>query len=82
MSFGVGLKCSSDLRVWHRLAAAAPIQPLTWQLPYAAGATLRRKKSQFQYYLPALISPEFVLGTKVHSSQGSHSLSGRTFMAL
>jgi len=27
-----------------RPAAAAPIQPLGWELPYAAGAALKRKK--------------------------------------
>ena len=36
-SFGVGCRCSSDLSLlwlWHRLAAAAPIQPLAWEPPY------------------------------------------------
>ena len=26
--------------LWRRLAAAAPIQPLAWELPYAIGAAL------------------------------------------
>ena len=29
--------------LWHRLAAVAPIQPLAWELPYAADAALKRK---------------------------------------
>ena len=34
------------LWLWHRLAAAAaaPIQPLTWERPYAVGTALKRKK--------------------------------------
>ena len=29
---------------WCRLAAAAPIQHLAWELPYATGTTLKRQK--------------------------------------
>ena len=29
---------------WFRPAATAPIQPLAWELPYAAGAALKSKK--------------------------------------
>ena len=32
------------LRLWHRPADAALIQPLTWEPPYAAGAVLKKKK--------------------------------------
>ena len=28
-------------------AAAAPIRPLAWELPYALGAALKKKKSDF-----------------------------------
>ena len=31
------------LWVWCRLAAAGLIQPLAWELPYAAGAALKRQ---------------------------------------
>ena len=37
MSCGVGDRCCSDLALlwlWHRPEAAAPIQPLAWELPY------------------------------------------------
>ena len=34
------------LWLWHRLAAAALIQPLAWELPYAIGAALRKKKKK------------------------------------
>ena len=30
--------------LWLRLAAAALIQPLAWELPYVTGAAIQRKK--------------------------------------
>ena len=41
MSCGVGCRCDSDpvlLWLWRRLVATAPIGPLAWEPPYAAGA--------------------------------------------
>ena len=41
MSCGVGCRLGSDpalLWLWRRLAATAPIRPLAWEPPYAAGA--------------------------------------------
>ena len=32
------------LWLWHRLSATALIGPLAWELPYAAGAALKRQK--------------------------------------
>ena len=46
MSCGVGRSCGLDptlLWLWHRLAAVAPIRPLAWEPPYAAGAALKTK---------------------------------------
>ena len=42
----MGCHCGWDpalllLWLWHRLAAAAPIQPLAWELPYATGAAIK-----------------------------------------
>ena len=34
------------LWLWHRPAAAAPIRPLAWDPPYAAGAALKRNKTK------------------------------------
>ena len=31
------------LRLWYRLAAIAPIQPLAWELPYVVGVAIKRK---------------------------------------
>ena len=46
VSCGVGHRCSDLvlLWLWRRPAAVAPIQPLAWELPCAAGAALKRKK--------------------------------------
>ena len=47
VSCGVSHRCSSNLAfLWlqHRLAAAALIQPLAWELPCAMGAALKKKK--------------------------------------
>ena len=47
MSCGVGCRRRSDLEfvwLWYRPAATALILPLAWELPYAEGAALQRKK--------------------------------------
>ena len=48
---GVAVGCGCDLYLallwlWYRLAAAAPIQPLVWELPYVVGVTLKRPKKK------------------------------------
>ena len=45
MSCGVGHRRSLDLALlWRRPAAAAPIIPLAWELPYATHEALKRKE--------------------------------------
>ena len=47
MSCGVGCRHSLDpalLWLWHRPEATAPIGPLAWEPPYAAGAALEMAK--------------------------------------
>ena len=47
MSCGVVYRCASDLALlwlWRRPVAAAPIGPLAWEPPYAAGTALTRTK--------------------------------------
>ena len=47
MSCGVGDRRGSDpvlLWLWHRLASTAPIRPLAWETPYAAGSGPRKGK--------------------------------------
>ena len=49
MSCGVGLRHGLDhalLWLWCRPAATAPIRPLAWEPPYAAGAALEDKKAK------------------------------------
>ena len=49
VSCGVGCRCGSDpalLWLWYRLVATAPIRPLAWEPPYAAGAAQEMAKRQ------------------------------------
>ena len=49
MSYGVGHRGSSDpvlLWLWRRPVATAPIRPLGWESPYAAGAALEKAKKK------------------------------------
>ena len=49
MSYGVGCRHGSDpelLWLWHRPVAAAPIQPLAWEPPYAKGEAQEMAKRQ------------------------------------
>ena len=49
MSRGVGCRWGSDLALlwlWCRLVATAPIRPLAWETPYAAGVALKKKKKK------------------------------------
>ena len=49
MSYDVGRRRGSDpalLWLWHRLAATAPIRPLAWEPPYAAGTAQEMAKRQ------------------------------------
>ena len=59
MSWGVGHRCSSDpelLWLWCRPGATAPIWPLAWELPYAAGADLKRPKKKKCWEFPSWLS--------------------------
>ena len=49
MSCGVGRRHGLDLVLlwlWRRPAAVAPIRPLAWELPYASGVALKKKKGK------------------------------------
>ena len=49
MSCGIGRRHGSDpmlLWLWHSAAATAPIRPLAWEPPYAAGEALKNKKTK------------------------------------
>ena len=54
MSYGVGHRHGSDavlLWLWCRPAAVAPVPPLAWELPYAVGAGLKKKKLKRGVYV-------------------------------
>ena len=49
MSYGVGHRHGLDpalLWLWQKLAAVAPIRPLTWEPPCAMGVALKKAKRQ------------------------------------
>ena len=49
VSCSVGSRHSSDLVLlwlWCKPAATAPIRPVTWEPPHAAGAVLKRQKTK------------------------------------
>ena len=51
VSCSEGCKWGSDLALlwlWYRLTAAALIQTLAWELPYATGEALKRQKTKNQ----------------------------------
>ena len=61
MSRRVGHRRGSDLALrwlWCRPAAAAPIGPLAWEPPYAAGVALKGQKTKKKKKLIRLIRAE------------------------
>ena len=60
MSYGVGCRHGSDpalLWLWCRPVATAPIRPLAWKPPYAAGGAqemAKRQKDQKKTEVPFL----------------------------
>ena len=70
MSCGVGCRRGSDpavLWLWRRPVATAPIQPLAWEPPYAAGAaqeiatttTTKKDKKKKKYRFPDSVNQHF-----------------------
>ena len=84
MSCGVGCRCDSDptfLWLWCRPAAAAPIRPLAWELPYASGVALeRKKKKKSQIILTGFVkNSDFGVPVVVQwltNPTGNHEVSG------
>ena len=68
MSCGVGHRCGLDLLwlwLWYRLAAAAPIRPLAWELPYATGEALKRQNKTVQKAKQLIHDADFAHGPPV-----------------
>ena len=85
VSCGVGCRRSSDpalLWLWRRPVATAPIEPLAWEPPYAAGAaqeigkkTKKKKKksrsaTRQSFLLPLSNRPLMGLGILLHCCPG------------
>ena len=73
VSCGVGCRCGSDpalLWLWRRPTATAPIRPLAWEPPCAAGVSLEKAKRQkkkeniyfYFFYRKTLLNPALQLG--------------------
>ena len=59
MSCGVGCRCGSDptlLWLCRRPTAIAPIRPLAWEPPYAAGEALERHQKKKKNYTTYIVS--------------------------
>ena len=52
------------LWLWCRPAAAAPMQPLAWELPYAVGVTLKRKNKNKKNIAYSICDSLLMLGGK------------------
>ena len=83
----VGCRCGSDpelLWLWHRLAATAPIQPLAWEPPYAAGAARemakRQKKKKKKKRKLKLGSGRGILGGQEASPKRGHLMAQRKWV--
>ena len=50
MSCGVGHRHGSDLAA-VAVTAVAPVRPLAWESPYAAGAALKEKEKEKNIYI-------------------------------
>ena len=58
VSYGVGHRRGSDLVLlwlWHRPTAVAVIGPLTWEHPYAVGASSKEQKKQKTKTKPSVL---------------------------
>ena len=64
MSCGVGLRRSSDnVLLWRRCgpAAIAQICPLSWELPCALGAALKKKKKKKKEFTAKVLQECYIL---------------------
>ena len=75
---------SSLLKLWHRPAAAAPIQPLAPESPYVAGVMVKRKKSEAKIQGLNNATPNYVSGKRgqVQRSLQNNAKSGSWFWGL
>ena len=65
---GLGYWLKDPMWLWCRLAAAALIPPLAWELPFAAGAALESKTNKTKIFVEA--SPNRVGGSTGMQNMG------------
>ena len=68
-----GLRIRHCHELWHRSAATALIQPLAWELTYAAGAALKKQKKK-KKKMP--LGPSLIPYTKAASEETIHLNAG------
>ena len=63
MSKGSGIATSRGTLLWlcHGPATVAPIEPLAWEIPYATGANVKRKKKKEKKGNKVRFNPSIVL---------------------
>ena len=79
LSCGVGCSHGSDLALlwlWRRPVAIAPIRPLAWEPPHAAGAAQRnskkKDKKKKRIYRGVLVVAQWLSNlTRIHEDAGS-----------
>ena len=91
MSYGIGHRHGLDpmlLWLWCRPAAVAPIQPLAWEPPYAAGAALQSKNKREvrewtglkkKLFTCSVLSEHLVLKLQDEPHEGRNSVSFLAF---
>ena len=53
------------LQLWHWLATTAPVQPIAWELPYAASVAPKRQKKALIFYFRSHLLSEYQLYSKL-----------------
>ena len=79
MNYGVGCRLSPNpmlLWLWHKSAAPAPVRPLAWELPYAAGTALKRQKKKIKWQFPGKQVSFLPFSTYVSVAGTSKTLQG------
>ena len=77
MSCGVGRRHGLDpelLWFWCRLVATAPVRPLAWELPYAAGVALEDKKTKKKDEGGFVVTQQLTNPTRIHEDPWPHSV--------
>ena len=69
------------LWLWHRLAAAARIQPLAWELSYTVGVALKKKLKTQEHVFRVKYMPPVLLTAQTSSVQPPPPVTALTALA-